>query len=424
MKARARTALLLLTALAILAGSTAAQQYTVVDIEVVGNRAASKSLILGVSSLEKGETLVASEVSETIRRLYGLGIFSDVRVDAEPVTGGLKLYIVVKELPKLTDIEFEGNKKVKTKDLKEELVDIGVGGYISPYLIGDKKNRIAELYAERGYFQAEITHELKYNEDSTEASLTYKVDEKSKVKVEKVVLTGNDRVKANDIIKKMRNRSRGFLRTSDFAQDKYEEDLTKIIDEYHKKGFIDAYLVSDSIAIGTSRNRMTIFLEVYEGPRYYFGKVDFRGNEVLKTPLLERRMKFKEGQVFDLEKYNRSIEELYTIYYEIGHLHMRLADLRTTREDSIVDVMYDMAEGLPSHINMVKIVGNYKTKEHVIRRELKIYPGEIFNQSMLIRSIRDVMALNYFESVIPTPLALPNGDVDIEFDITEKRTGE
>ena len=395
-----------------------------VDIEVVGNRAASKSLILGVSSLEKGETLVASEVSETIRRLYGLGIFSDVRVDAEPATGGLKLYIVVKELPKLTDIEFEGNKKVKTKDLKEELVDIGVGGYISPYLIGDKKNRIAELYAERGYFQAEITHELKYNEDSTEASLTYKVDEKSKVKVEKVVLTGNDRVKANDIIKKMRNRSRGFLRTSDFAQDKYEEDLTKIIDEYHKKGFIDAYLVSDSIAIGTSRNRMTIFLEVYEGPRYYFGKVDFRGNEVLKTPLLERRMKFKEGQVFDLEKYNRSIEELYTIYYEIGHLHMRLADLRTTREDSIVDVMYDMAEGLPSHINMVKIVGNYKTKEHVIRRELKIYPGEIFNQSMLIRSIRDVMALNYFESVIPTPLALPNGDVDIEFDITEKRTGE
>lgn len=424
MKARARTALLLLTALAILTGSAAAQQYTVVDIEVVGNRAASKSLILGVSSLEKGKTLVASEVSETIRRLYGLGIFSDVRVDAEPATGGLKLFIVVKELPKLTGIEFEGNKKVKTKDLKEELVDIGVGGYISPYLIGDKKNSIAELYAERGYFQAEITHELEYNEDSTEASLTYKVDEKSKVKVEKVILTGNDRVKANDIIKKMRNRSRGFLKTSDFAQDKYEEDMTKIIDEYHKKGFIDAYLVSDSIAIDTSRNRMTIFLEVYEGPRYYFGKVDFKGNEVLKTPLLERRMKFKEGQVFDLEKYDRSIEELYTIYYEIGHLHMRLADLRTTREDSIVDVMYDMAEGLPSHINMIKIVGNYKTKEHVIRRELKIYPGEIFNQSMLIRSIRDAMALNFFESVIPTPLALPNGDVDIEFDITEKRTGE
>ena len=201
MKARARTALLLLTALAILTGSAAAQQYTVVDIEVVGNRAASKSLILGVSSLEKGETLVASEVSETIRRLYGLGIFSDVRVDAEPVTGGLKLFIVVKELPKLTGLEFEGNKKVSTKDLKEEMVDIGVGGYISPYLIRDKRNQIAELYAERGYFQAEITHELEYNEDSTEASLTYKVDEKSKVKVEKVVLTGSERVKANDIIK-------------------------------------------------------------------------------------------------------------------------------------------------------------------------------------------------------------------------------
>lgn len=425
MKARARTALLLVFVLsALVAVSAEAQEFRIVDIEVVGNRAASKSLITGVSSLEKGEVLAATDVSETIRRLYGLGIFSDVRVDAEPVTGGLKLFIVVVELPKLTGIEFDGYKKVKEKDLKDELIDIGIGGYISPYLIRDKKNQIAALYAERGYFQAEITYELDYNDDSTEASLLFKIDEKSKVKVEKVVLTGNQRIKAKDLIKKMRNRKRGFLRTSDFAQDKYEEDLVKIVDEYHEKGYIDAYMVSDSTVIDTTRNRMTIYLEVYEGPRYYFGTFSFEGNEILKTATLNRMMKYSEGEVFAQETYDRSLEEIYTGYYQIGRLHTRVADIRTTREDSIVDVKYEIAEGLPSHINMIKIVGNYKTKENVIRRELKVYPGEIFNQAYLIRSIRDVMALNYFEQVIPNPLALPNGDVDIEFRVTEKRTGE
>jgi len=423
-RARARTALLLLLVLSALAVSAEAQEYRIVDIEVVGNRAASRSLIMGVSSLEKGETLAATDVSETIRRLYGLGIFADVRVDAEPVTGGLKVYITVEELPKLTGIEFDGYKKVKEKDLKEELVDIGIGGYISPYLIRDKKNQIAALYAERGYFQADITHQLKYNDDSTEASLEFKIDEQSKVKVEKVVLTGNQRVKAKKLIKKMRNRKRGFLKSSDFAQDKYDEDLVKIIDEYHKKGYIDAYLISDSTVIDTTRNRMTIYLDVYEGPRYYFGGYAFEGNDVIKTPYLNRMMKYKEGEVFNREDYDKSLEEIYTGYYQIGHLHTRVADTRTTRQDSIIDVNYEIVEGLPSHINMIKIVGNYKTKEKVIRRELKVYPGEIFNQAYLIRSIRDVMALNYFEGVIPNPLALPNGDVDIEFKVTEKRTGE
>ena len=425
MRARARTALLILLVLsALVSVSASAQEYRIVDIEVVGNRAASKSLILGVSSLEKGNVLAATEVSETIRRLYGLGIFSDVHVDAEPVTGGLKIFIVVEELPKLTGIEFDGYKKVKEKDLKEELVDIGIGGYISPYLIGDKKNKIAALYAERGYFQAEIKHELKYSNDSTEATLLFNIDEKSKVKVEDVILTGNQRVKAKDLVKKMRNRKRGFLKSSDFAQDKFEEDLVKIIDEYHKKGYIDAYMISDSTVIDTTRNRMKIYLDVYEGPRYYFGSYSFEGNDVIKVSMLNRMMQFKEGEVFDQENYDRSLEEIYTGYYQVGHLHTRVADIRSTREDSIIDVKYEIAEGLPSHINMIKIVGNYKTKEKVIRRELKVYPGEIFNQAYLIRSIRDVMALNYFEQVVPNPLALPNGDVDIEFNVTEKRTGE
>ncbi|MEA3296479.1 MAG: outer membrane protein assembly factor BamA [candidate division Zixibacteria bacterium] len=417
---------LLVVALALFGVSsevTGQQHYTVVDISVEGNRIATPSLILGVASLEKGMSLTPTAITECIRRLYGLGIFSDVRIEAEPVTGGLKVYIVVQELPKLIALLFSGNKEIESKDLKEKL-RLGVGGYVSPYLIREKKNEIAAMYDEEGYFQAVITPVLSYSEDSTEASLTYEINEKSKVKVEKVILTGNVCIKADDLIDKMRNRKRGFLRSSDFAQDKYDEDLTKIIDECHQRGYIDAYLISDSMVIDSSRNRMTIFLELYEGPRYYFGTADFKGIEVLKPEYLSKLLKFNEGDIFDAEKYDESLEKIYTAYYDVGHLHMRLADIRTTRADSIMDITYDITEGLPSHVNLIKIVGNYKTKEKVIRREISMLPGRTYNQGLLVRSVRDVMALNYFDKVIPNPVSLPNGDVDIEFKIEEKRTGQ
>ncbi|MFH1686963.1 MAG: outer membrane protein assembly factor BamA [bacterium] len=423
MRKRARTALVALTILLSAASLAAQNEFRVAEVQVEGNRIASESLILGVASLEPGISLTPTVISETIRRLYGLGIFSDVRIEAEPADGGLSVYIVVEELPKLVALEFEGNKKLKSKDLTDKL-GLGVGGYISPYLIQKKKAEIDELYAEKGYFQAEIEPILTYTDDSTQARLLYRIAENSKVKVEKVVLSGAQRIDPDDLIGKMRNRKRGFLRSSDFAKDKFDEDMDKVIAECHKRGFIDAYIISDSIDIDTTRNRMTVFLEIYEGPKYYFGEVTFAGNDKWPADALRNMLKFSPGDVFNEEKYERSIDEFNSAYWEIGHLHAQILDQRTTRQDSIVDVSYEINEGLPSHVNMIQIVGNYKTKEKVIRRELSMLPGMIFNQSLLIRSVRDCMALNYFESVLPTPLALPNGDVDLEFKINEKRTGE
>ena len=416
----------LLVALLILAAAAPAKaqtEYQVVDIEVRGNRVASNSLILGVASITKGYPLTPIAIQNTIHRLYGLNIFSDVSLEAEEVPGGLKVYITVKELPKLAGLEFSGNKKIKSDKLKKDL-GLGVGGYISPYLIHKKKQEILDAYAEKGYFQAEVNSELVYSSDSTEATLRYKIDEKSKVKVQKVIMTGNHRVKADDLIGKMRNRKRGFLRSSDFAKEKYPEDKEKIIEEYHKRGYIDAFLVSDSFTIDTSINRMTIYLEVYEGPRYYFGKTTFEGNENISTEILERTLKHKEGEPFNSEKYDESLMEIYTAYQEIGHLHVRILDERTTRADSVLDINYTISEGLPAHINLVKITGNTRTKEFVIRREITSRPGQVFNRSLLIRSVRDVMALNYFSNVEPVPIDLPNGDVDLEFKVEEKQTGQ
>ena len=249
------TSLILLVA--VLAPAPASQTikgYNIVEVVVEGNKIATASLITGVAALEPGMSLAPNLVSDIIRRLYRLGIFSSISIEAEQVTGGLKVFIVVDELPRLSGLEFSGNKKINSSELKESL-GLGVGGYISPYLTHRGLQKISEMYADKGYFQAEIKSSLQYSEDSSEAILKYEIDEKSKVKVTEVIISGCQRVEPKRLVNKMRNRKRGFLKSSDFAQEKYAEDKEKVIAELHKRGFTDAYLISDSISIENPYNR-------------------------------------------------------------------------------------------------------------------------------------------------------------------------
>lgn len=420
------TRLLLIWAITVLPGLTAhqafAQSFNVVSVEVEGNKAASTSLILSVAGIKPGDQLSSSTTQDAVRRLYGLQFFQDVAIEAEEVTGGIAITIKVRELPRLSGIEFDGNSRIKTKDLQEKL-KIEAGAYLSPQVVFDKKNEIINLYGEKGFFLARATPRLTYSADSSEVVLKYDIEEGSKVKVENVVLTGNVRVPAKDIISKMRNRKRGFLKSSNFDKEKYPEDKDKIIEYLHKEGYVDAYLKSDSIAIDTARNRMTIFLDIHEGPRYYFGKTEWKGNEVFADRELQRVLKFKEGAVFNQEKYDESTYEVYYLYQEKGYLHIRLIDDLRTR-DSVIDISFDIVEGLPSEVNLVKIIGNNKTKEKVIRREMKMRPGQIYRRSLMMRSIRDIMQLNYFAKVEPDIQPLATGDVDVIMKVEEKPTGQ
>ena len=398
------------------------QSFNIVDVKVEGNHVATSNLILSVAGIQKGSELTATVSQDAVSRLYGLGFFEDIELLADEVTGGLSLIIKVKELPKLRNLDFQGNKEIKTGKLKETL-GISTNNYLSRNLIFEKKNAIIDLYGEKGYFMAKVESELKYNDDSTLADLIYKIKEGSKVKVDKVFLTGNDRVPANKIIGKMRNRKRGLLKSSDFDKEKYAEDKDKVIDYLHEQGYIDAYLKSDSIAVDSNINKMYIYFDIYEGPRYYFGQSYFSGNEVFDSKTLGKVIKYKEGQVFTNKKFEESYYEIYFAYQEKGHLHVRVMDDRKTR-DSLIDITYDITEGLPSEVNLVKILGNTRTKEKVIRREMTLHPGQVFHRSLLLRSVRDIMQLNYFGNVTPDIVDLPNGDVDLTITVEEKPTAQ
>lgn len=406
----------------IIAGSSHAQSFNIVDVKVVGNKVSTSNLILSVLGFSKGDQLTSTMTQEAVKRLYGLGFFGDISIEAEEVTGGLALTIKVSELPKLSAISFIGNKKIKTKDLLEA-IGMETGKFVSRNLIFDKKNEILAQYADKGYFLTKVDTKTDYTDDSSKVLLTYNISEGSKVKVEEVILTGNKINKTEDIIKKMRNRKRGFLLSSNYDRDKYSDDKDIIMEYLHGKGFLDAYLKSDSTVIDSIRNRMKIYLDIYEGPRYYFGKTEYNGNEIFTEKALSKVLKYKERDVFSTEEFEESIYEIYFLYQEKGYLHIRLMDDRTTR-DSVIDISFDIVEGLPSEINLVKITGNTKTKERVIRREMAIRPGQVFHRSLLVRSVRNIMQLNYFANVNPDIADLPSGDVDILIEVEEKPTGQ
>ncbi|MCX6826225.1 MAG: hypothetical protein NTV06_02990, partial [candidate division Zixibacteria bacterium] len=320
----------------IVASSGTAQSLNIVNVKVEGNRSSSTELILSVADLKTGEPLNSSLTQDAIKRLYGLGFFRDVSIDALETTGGINLIIRVVELPKLMGLNFQGSKTIKAKELREKL-KLNIGGTISSNLIYEKKSEINKLYAEKGYFLAEVEHKLSYSSDSSEVVLTYEIDEGSKIKVDKVVLTGNVRVPGDDIIGKMRNRKRGFLKSSNFDKEKYPDDKEKIIDYLHKSGYSDAYLKSDSFRIDTAVNRMIIYLDIYEGPRYYFGKTDWKGNEIFGIKELKRALKYKENRVFNQENFDESVYEIYFLYQEKGYMHTRVIDDHKTR-DTLIDI--------------------------------------------------------------------------------------
>lgn len=414
--------LICIAAILIPLGSTQAQDYKIVDIRVSGNIVASEKMIKNVAALRIGSDLTGTTIQDAVKSLYAKGIFRDIAVDVEQTNAGVVVLINVSEYPKLTGITFEGNKEISEKDLRE-ILHLAVGGYIADHLVMQAKNKILAEYTEKGYFLAWVTSEIVYSTDSTQAELKFDIKEYDKIKVETVVLSGAVQLDSNEVVNKMSNRKRGLFRSSDFKKEKYPEDKEKLVDFCHQKGFIDAYIVSDSFAIDTARNRMTIYLDLYEGPRYYFGETGFSGNDIYPDTRLKRALTFKTGDVFDQQKYEEALGELYAAYQEEGYLRSRIFDTRQTR-DSTIDITYNITEGLPSQVQLIDIVGNTKTKEKVIRREMRIRPGDTFRRSSLMRSLRDVMQLNYFSDVVPDVRDLPSGDVDLVIKVEEKPTGQ
>ena len=393
----------------------------VTGLSYSGVRTVDTSLVRRVSGIDIGSTFNAGVAQEAIRQLYALSLFADIRVEAERAAPGVRIILSVVEYPRLRSIDFEGNKKQKTGDLRDRVVLVK-GQIVSPDQIKRAELSLVNHYKEKGYFFAKITPESNLAPDSS-LDLRFRIEEGNKVKIKRVQITGAQQLSAGEVAKQMENRSDNWWRSGNYKPDKYPEDLKKIVANYKKKGYLDAAVLSDSTFVNDSLHGLEIQISIHEGKRYYFGTTAIQGNTLYTDDQIRGVMKYAEGEVFSEKKFDESVGNMYTLLQEKGRLYAQIANVQVPR-DSIVDITYTVTENEPARVRYVVIQGNEKTREKVIRREVSLLPGSIYRRSSLERTVRDLMVLNYFETVEPDFSVLPNGDIDVILDVKEKSTGQ
>ncbi len=437
-------------ALLVLLASTWGEAQKVVDIEVRGElRKVAESLILTTVGLEPGVELSQENVQQAVRDLQGLNVFEDIQIWGDPAPGGMKLIIVVAEYPALEGLRFKGQKNLKEKEMKEAL-GLVVGQVVAPKDLVRGEQRILDLYKEKGYLRAEVKGQLFDGEEEGKVFLQYDIAEGEKVQVRNIrlvqrridgTMVDSDKLPPRNprmpqkwdgagpmpqqLRKLMETKTKHWWRKGEFSGDTYDEDKQKILSYYRSLGFQQVGIASDSVYYDSSRKDLFVYLEVDEGAQYRLGEMVFAGNSILTQEELTDKLKLSEGDIYALSGPELADMARFA-YYEKGYLDTRVVPTEVVRGDT-VDVSFQIFEGQPWTIRRIEIAGNTKTREKVIRREIELRPGDIYQQNLVQESQRRIYILNYFKDVQIQPQYSPvEGErlVDLTFNVEEQPTGQ
>lgn len=413
-------------------------RYTIAGVEVTGIRYLDKSVLVQLSGLVVGSTIdVPGEgITNAIKKLWGQGLFSDVKITATKVVKDqIWFEIYLQERPRLSDVNFMGVSKSEKDDITEKVLLLK-GSQITDNQVINAQRIIKNIFLEKGFLNTEVN--IVQRDDTTQTNsliLDIYVDKKEKVKVNDIFITGNKEISYIVLERAMKKTNakalRNFFKTKKFLQEEYKNDKKLLVDKYNEKGFRDAIISRDSIyqvPVGRKdKPRVNIDLEVEEGNKYYFGNIRWVGNTIYPSDYLSNVLGIKKGDVFNQKILDKRLfdndEGLNNLYLDKGYLFFTLDPIEVNVNKDSIDFEMRISEGKQATINEVRVVGNTKTHEHVARRELYTYPGDLFSKSNLMRSYRELAQLGHFdpEAIVPDVQPNPeNGTVDIEYQLQEK----
>ena len=398
------------------------------SVRLEGVRSIDPSVVRGALKLAEGDRLSTEAIEdrqrESLKALMATGLLADASIEFAPLpSGGLGAVVKIVELPLAGAVTFSGCDGVSEKDLRE-VARLGDGGVLSQANIERDRQAFLKRYREKGYLLAAVVASKGEPDKATgKVPLEWKIEEKTKVRVGKIVLDGRERISRKKIIKVMRTKEKRWWRSGEFQQDSLDADLQSIVELYRKKGYQDARVDSHSVTYRPDGKRLDIRLHIVEGRCYYRGRVAFNGQDVLNERQLQAQTTLDSGEVLDQTKLDAELQNIQMAYREEGRLFAQVNPVRTYR-DSIVDILYVVKEGPPATVGQVVVEGNTKTRDKVIRRELRLFPGDLFRQSLMMRSFREVMQLNFFDNVVPDIRpSSEDGVVDLVFKVAEKEKG-
>ena len=382
-------------------------------------------------------TVPGQEIPGVLQYLWNLQYFSNIQIEQTDLGGGnLKLTFVVTEFPLLESIEFKGNHKFKTKELLST-ANLNLGRRVSNQELLNAENRIEKQYAAKGFLTAGVEYRLESTGDNR-VKAVFTIQEGSKVVIEKIRFHGNSAFKEGKLRGVLKETTQNSWWRKIFGQpkldkDKFEEDKNLLVEFYRDNGYRDARIVKDTITYTDDKKGLILDIYVEEGPKYHIRNISWSGNtkEFATTDILNATFAIKSGDLYSAKKINERLNfsqdhsDVSSLYLDRGYLSFRAQLEERVVQPNQVDLVITLTEGNPYALNIINIKGNTKTKDHVIRRELYTVPGETFSRKNVVRSIRELSMLNYFDPETLTPDIQPNQKnetVDLTYNVTERQT--
>ncbi|MBK5202609.1 MAG: outer membrane protein assembly factor BamA, partial [Prolixibacteraceae bacterium] len=407
--------------------------YTIEGINVLNVRYLDKDVLIQISGLTIGQkiTIPGDEITNAIKKLWKHQLFSDVKIEVDKIVGDkIWLNIFLQEMPRLTDVVYNGVSKSEKDDIQKKVLFLK-GSQITKNQLNNAQRIIKDIFHQKGFLNTEVNIVQRDDPKQLNNVIVYiTVDKKEKVKVKDLYFHGIDALNAATLNRAMKKTNAkkllNFFRTKKFLQDKYDEDKKNLVSKYNEKGYRDATIVKDSVT-SVGNNRVRVDLWINEGDKYYFGDVKWMGNTVYPSKYLGAVMGIKKGDVFNQKLLSKRLTEdddaVGNLYLNHGYLFYNLNPVESNIKNDTINYEMRIYEGKQATIDRVIIEGNTKTNEHVARRELRTYPGDLFSKDAIIRSVRELSQLGNFdpEAINPTPIPHPeDGTVDIKYSLQEK----
>jgi outer membrane protein insertion porin family len=396
---------------------------TVNNIEVQGWKRIEEGAIRAKISQKIGEPISQDKINEDIKSIFRMGYFDDVRVEIETFEGGVRLIYVVKEKPTITKVELQGNKEFEDAKLKEQIT-ITSGAIADVVLIQDNATKLKKFYEDEGYWLANIVPVTKKVSEN-EITLTYQINEGPKIKVKKIIIEGNKHISSSKIKKVMETKEWwlfSFITSSGYyKKDQMDSDVEKV----KNHGYIKVVVAEPEITVNREKKGMTIVIRVAEGDQYRVSSVTFTGNKVYDDETVRKKISIKPDSVFNKAVLEQDMLAISNLYTEKGYaLASVTPDLIPDEKNKTVQVTLSIGEGDKYRIGKIEVTGNTKTRDKVIRREMRFDEGEIFDSSKLKRSYERIKNLNFFETVdiVPKP-RYEEKVVDLDVKVKERPTG-
>lgn len=411
--------------------------YTIDTITVSGLKTFNHQTLISYTGLSVGQRIkVPGEtISSVINKLWGLDLFSNINFYTTRVLrNNISLEIQVEELPTLSRVTFRGVKKGKRESLVEE-TDLTQGKKLSESFLTNTKYYITNKFKEDGFLKAKVTLDTRPDSlDTNRSELLVFIDKGPRVKISELDFENNKIFKDGKLRKKLKNTKKRkrlrFWKKSKYIEEDFQEDLQSLIEFLKEKGFRDARVVSDTIRVKED-NSLAISIDIEEGSKYYFGNIDFVGNTVYPDYFLRQKTGINEGDTYNGSLLKKRISEvgnpdadnIENLYKNNGYLFSSINLVEVSAQQDTIDFEVRINEGKLAQFNRISVSGNTRTNDHVIYREIRTRPGQIYSQDQLIRTIRELGQLGFFDAEKINPNfenADPNaGTVDISFPLSE-----